>query len=214
MIDLPGARAVPPANPMPAPHLNTAELHAWVMRLQAGDRAAADELIRAVTGRLEPLARRMLRRHFRNVAPFADTGDVLNSALVRLWRTLEQLPPPPSTRDFLNLAAAHLRRELLDLARYYSARGRDRAAPGAVEFAADAVAAEADDDLERWRDFHERVERLPAELREVVSLHFYHRWSHAEVAALLGLTERSARRRWREALEALHRDLRPDEGQG
>jgi DNA-directed RNA polymerase specialized sigma24 family protein len=46
---------------MPDSSLRTTRLHDWLQRMQAGDRMAAEELLRAVGDRLERLARRMLR---------------------------------------------------------------------------------------------------------------------------------------------------------
>ena len=54
-------------------------------------------------------------------------------------------------------------------------------------------------ELEMWRRFHEAVERLPAEEREVVGLAFYHGWTHARIAELLQTSERTVRRHWQSA---------------
>ncbi len=56
--------------------------------------------------------------------------------------------------------------------------------------------SENEDDLDRWQRFHEEVEKLPTEEREVVGLRFYHGWGEAEIAELFGVTERTVRRRW------------------
>ena len=186
--------------------LNTTQLHDWVGRMRAGDRAARDELLRAVGDRLERLARKMLGR-FPNVRRWAETGDVLQGALVRLLRTLEKLEPT-STRAFFGLAAEHIRRELLDLARHYDGPlgiGANHAS--AVRNGAEAAPApepadraEPAEDLERWARFHEGVAQLPAEEREVVGLVFYHGWTQAEVAALFQVSERTVRRWWQSAL--------------
>src|SRR5262245_55661084 len=92
---------------------HSTQLRGWLERMQAGDGSARDELLRAVGGRLERLARQMLRG-FPNVKHWADTGDVLQNALIRLLRSLEAIRPA-STRDFFNLATVQIRRELLDL---------------------------------------------------------------------------------------------------
>src|SRR5437773_9471268 len=97
--------------------LRTVQLHGWLERLRAGDRTAADELLRAAGGRLERLARKMLRG-FPNVGRWAEAGDVLQGASLRLLRALETVRPE-SVRAFLGLAAAHVRWELLDLARRF-----------------------------------------------------------------------------------------------
>jgi RNA polymerase sigma-70 factor (ECF subfamily) len=185
----------------PDSSFNTVQLHACIDRFRAGDRAAADDLLRQVCGRMERLARSMLRG-FPNVRRWADTDDVLQSALMRLLHTL-QATQPESTRHFVNLSALHIRRELLDLARHY----RNRLdAPGGAGGEEGQGAAEVPDpgndlagDLDLWSAFHEQVERLPAEEREVVGLTFYHGWTQAQIAELFGVDERTVRRRWRAA---------------
>ena len=115
---------------MTDPTLQTTQLQGWLGRIQAGDPNARDELVRAIQGRLEQLARRMLRRS-PAVARWAETGDVFQGAVMRLLRALETVSPA-STRDFLNLAAAIVRRELIDLARHFHGRAgsvSDRSRP-------------------------------------------------------------------------------------
>jgi RNA polymerase sigma-70 factor (ECF subfamily) len=178
--------------------------------MRAGDRSAREELLRAVCGQLERLARKMLGR-FPNVHRWTETGDVLQGALVRLLRSLEKIEPA-STRAFFGLAAEHIRRELLDLARhYYGPEGigahhasQVRAGVGPPQAAEPPDRTEPAEDLERWCRFHEGVEQLPAEEREVVGLVFYHGWTHAEVAALFQVSERTVRRRWQSALLRLN----------
>jgi RNA polymerase sigma-70 factor (ECF subfamily) len=197
---------------MPDPSLHTAQLAGWLDRMRAGDAAARDELLHATCGRLERLARKMLGR-FPKVRRWADTGDVLNSSLMRLLRALQELRPA-STRDFFGLAAVQMRRELLDLARHYygpQGVGANHASlpptPQAGEPCDAGTEADGRADLERWSAFHEAVERLPAEEREVVSLRFYHGWTEAQIGALFGVEERTVRRRWRAACVRLHEAL-------
>jgi RNA polymerase sigma factor (sigma-70 family) len=45
--------------------------------------------------------------------------------------------------------------------------------------------------------FHAAVEQLPDAEREVVELTFYHGLTQPEIAELLGVDERTVRRRWR-----------------
>jgi RNA polymerase sigma-70 factor (ECF subfamily) len=185
----------------PDSSFDTVQLHAYVERLRAGDRGAADAFLRRVCGRLERLARSMLRG-FPNVRRWADTDDVLQSALMRLLHTL-QATRPEGTRHFANLAALHIRRELFDLARHF--RNRLDAPRGAASQDGEGAADPADpssalaDDLDLWSAFHEQVDRLPVEEREVVGLTFYHGWTQAQIAELFGVDERTVRRRWRSA---------------
>jgi RNA polymerase sigma-70 factor (ECF subfamily) len=196
---------------MPDPSFSTRRLQRWLDRLQAGDPSARDELLRQVGGRLERLARKMLRR-FPGVRRWAETGDVLQNATLRLLRALQEVRPA-DTRQFFALAAEQLRRELLDLTRHFfgpqgaganhasQALGKDsRAAAGEPP-----ARAEDSDELERWGAFHEAVEQLPAEEREVVGLVFYHGWTQAEIAELFQVDVRTIQRRWQSACLQLNR---------
>jgi RNA polymerase sigma-70 factor (ECF subfamily) len=185
------------------------QLSLLVDQMQSGDPNAREELIRTSLGRLERLARKMLRG-FPGVARWEDTGDVLQNALIRLDRALHAVTPG-SGREFIGLAAEMIRRELLDLARHYSgARGMGRNHQSGVnvgDAAADGLdpAAEHPEagDLEKWAAFHEAVEKLPVPEREVFMLTFYHKWTQAEIAELFHVDERTVRRRWAAAAEQL-----------
>lgn len=184
----------------------TTQLHLWVQRMQAGDRAAQEELLHCVGNRLERLARKMLR-NFPRVRQFSDTGDILQNATLRLLRSLGEAKPD-STRAFFALAAEQIRRELLDLARHF------KSAPARVGDAADSqpvfqpVEPGDDADLDRWAAFHEQVAQLPHEEREVVGLIFYHGWTQAQVAELFQVNERTVRRWWVSAQMKLQQNLK------
>jgi RNA polymerase sigma-70 factor (ECF subfamily) len=178
--------------------------------MRAGDRPAREELLRRTWRRLERLARTILGR-FPNVRRWAETDDVLQGALLRLLRTLDKVEPA-STRDLLGLAAEHIRRELLDVARhYYGPQGVGAHEAGTALHARKnpavheaAVPGEPAEELERWCRFHQGVEQLPAAEREVVGLVFYHGWTQAEVAQLFGVSARTVRRWWQAALLRLN----------
>jgi RNA polymerase sigma-70 factor (ECF subfamily) len=187
--------------------LDTVQLHRCVERWQAGDRRAADELLRAVGKRLEFLARKMLNG-FPGVRDWAETVDVLQGSLLRLLNALRELQPE-STRHFFNLAAVHVRRELLDLARRFG-RGqfvRLRQPAESGDDLAQAPDRAAEDDLDVWCRFHEAVGELPAEEHEVVSLTFYHGWTQVQIAELVQVDERTVRRRWQSACQRLNQRL-------
>src|SRR5262249_25947780 len=115
-----GVDAAPRAamSPPPAQSLNTAELCALIERVHAGDAAALDELLRRCAARLERMASKMLRR-FPRVREHEQTGDVIQEAMTTFVTALRQLHFS-STRDFYGLAAEHVRRRLLDLARRFA----------------------------------------------------------------------------------------------
>jgi RNA polymerase sigma-70 factor (ECF subfamily) len=196
---------------------DTRNLRRLLDRIEAGDAAAHDELLRASAGRLERLARKMLRR-FPGVRRLAQTDDVLQNALLRLLKALKEVRPN-NTREYFGLAAAQIRRELLDLARHFygpHGQGAKQARPLGPPGSSSAAWEPADDrdasydDLDRWCAFHQGVEQLPAEEREVVSLVFYHGWKQVQVAEFLGIGERTVRRRWQAAMARLHRVVNED----
>jgi len=195
---------------MPDSSLHTTQLRRWVERIRAGDRSAREEMLRAAQSRLERLARKMLRR-FPDVARWEETSDLLQNAVLRLLRALQEVEPT-SVRDFFGLAAEVMRRELLDLARRYRSRPVHGPSHAAVAEGSDpgvtvpdrAAAADDPDELEKWCAFHEAVDRLPVEQREVVGLIFYHGWTQAEVAEHLGMSKRSVQRHWSMAMLQLH----------
>jgi RNA polymerase sigma factor (sigma-70 family) len=187
----------------------TSQLLRWLERMRAGDRAAEDELFRYLGGRLERLARKMLRG-FPAVRRWEGTSDVLQNASLRLLRALKEVRPG-SSAQFFGLAAQAIRRELLDLKRHYCGpegvganHHTDR--PGAP--AREPVDPAPDhDELEEWCEFHRQAAGLPEEERAVVDLHFYQGLTKAEAAALLGVDVRTVQRRWNAALQRL-RSLR------
>jgi DNA-directed RNA polymerase specialized sigma24 family protein len=118
--------------------------------------------------RLTRLTRQMLRV-FPGVHRWEETDDVLQNAALRLCRALEDVQPATTTA-FFRLAAAQIRRELLDLARRDSGpRGlgarhaRDAGARTEPPDGPNPEDTTRDPDrLAAWTDFHGAVEMLPA----------------------------------------------------
>jgi RNA polymerase sigma-70 factor (ECF subfamily) len=199
---------------MPDSSLHTTQLRRWVERIRAGDLSARDELLRATHDRLERLARKMLRR-YPAVKRWEETGDLLQNAVLRMLRALRDVDPT-SVRGFFGLAAEQMRRELLDLTRHYHTRRMQRLRCVADADGSNSGSAvpdppaetEDDDELEKWCAFHEGVERLPADEREVVGLIYYHGWSQSEVAEHLCISKRSVQRHWVAAMLKLHARLK------
>src|SRR4051794_18309887 len=179
-------------------------------RHRAGDGSARDGLIRIAQLRFTALARAMLRRH-PHLRRWEQTDDLLNAALARLHRSLKEVRPE-SVRHFDNLAAAQIRRELIDLARsYHGPEGlganhhTDRADPGA-RLAEVGDGSGRPETLEDWVAFHEAAGRLPEEEREVFGLLWYRGMSHVQAAEALGVATKTVQRRWASA-RLLLRDL-------
>jgi RNA polymerase sigma-70 factor (ECF subfamily) len=197
---------------MSAPEFDTGVLTHLLDQARAGDSAAYDDLIRRSVGRLERLARSMLRA-YPSVGRWTETDDVLQNALVRLLRALQAVKPT-STREYFGLAAEQIRRELLDLARHFTGeRGLGHNYESGFHVRGESSIARTDPaaaELEKWTGFHEAVERLPVENREAFMLAFYHGWTQAQIAELFGVDERTARRRWQSACQTLSADLGGD----
>jgi RNA polymerase sigma factor (sigma-70 family) len=190
-------------------------IEGWLRRLQAGDDEARKELLNNACGRLTRLTRKMLKR-FARLKRWEQTDDVVQNALMRLYRSLADVRPA-SAIDFYRLAALNIRRELLDLAKhYYGPRGLGAnyasagQGPGkskGVPAYDEALAGDDPGDLAAWTAFHEQVERLPFEKKEAFDLLWYQELSQAEAAAVLGISTRTLKRRWASARLRLHESL-------
>src|SRR5262249_27574228 len=182
--------------------LHTASLLRLVERFRAGDPAAFDELLARAGERLGRLASAMLRR-FPDVRAREGSSDVLQSALLRLHRALRDLTPP-STAAFFGLAAAQVRRELLDLARRYRGPQAPPTPAGLPDVPAPA------DDLDRWADLHVAAGHLPERERSAFDLLFYQGLDADAAGGLLGVSARTIRRWWQSACLLLHEWLGGD----
>ncbi|MCZ2343167.1 MAG: sigma-70 family RNA polymerase sigma factor [Bacteroidales bacterium] len=178
-------------------------------QLRDGRVEARDELIAHAMERVRALARRMFR-----VSPalraVEETDDILQRTLLRLRRSLGNIQPT-TVRGFFALAARQIRWALQDVARELAAtpliytgvhspessvRNPEPADPGAGPTS-----------LVEWTEFHQAVERLPDEAREVFDLVWYEGLNQVEAAALLGVPLRTLKRRWRLARELLSQAL-------
>lgn len=177
----------------------TTELQRWLDLLHADDETARERLIARAVERLRQHASRMLRS-WPLVKRSEDTGDVLHGSYLRLDRCLREVKPA-NVRHFFALATEMIRRELLDLAKKHC---RSDAVVARVPHNApelDGSASECDGPLDtaQWAEFHERVEALPEEEREVFGLLYYERMTQAEAAEVLSVSERTVLRRWHKA---------------
>jgi RNA polymerase sigma-70 factor (ECF subfamily) len=198
----------------------SAQLQDLLRRMNAGDPAVRDELIRRAYDRLRRLTRKMLQ-DFSRVRRWEDTDDVLHESLLRLLGALKDVPLE-SPQQFFRLAATQVRRELLDLTRhYFGPQG-----PGA-NHASDAAGRDSDEgprpgyerisstfepsQLLAWTEFHRQVEGLPEEERAAFDLCWYQGLTQAEAALLLNVSEATVKRRWLAARARLGAFLRRPE---
>jgi RNA polymerase sigma factor (sigma-70 family) len=130
------------------------------------------------------MARKMLRA-FPVVRAHKQAEDVLQNALLRMTKALREVKPE-TPAHFFHLVAEQVRRELLDLARHHNRRAGVKESPPPDE-PPDAGTLSAED-LDRWQALHEAIQSLPAAQGEVFGLTYYHGWTQAEIAALLGIS--------------------------
>ncbi len=200
-------------SPSPPPGPTTRLIQHHVARLAGGEAAARDDLLTCGADRLAGVARRMMAG-FPKLRRWVEADDVAQGAAVRLHRALADARPPTAA-DYFRLAAACVRRELIDLARrYYGPRGmgtRHRtnfrpARPGPAADPAptpDPPADDGADPLAEWADFQRAAEALPADEREAFGLVWYHGMTQAEAAEVLNVSERTVKRWWQAAGERL-----------
>lgn len=195
--------------------LTSPALAACLQGLAEGDLAARDRIIELCASRLRTLAHRMLRR-FPGVRRWDDTDDVFQNAAMRLHRALGDVPVR-SARSVMALAATQLHRELIDLARHhsgplsYEANHASNVIPRAAAPTSGArfvdMAAAPDPLLDRWTRFHEAIQRLPEEERELFHLVWYVGADQQTIATLLDCSTRTVKSRWREAREKVRAAL-------
>ncbi len=188
---------------MPEP---TGQTAGWLDLMRAGDDTARTRLVEHSCERLRGLARKMLHR-YPKVRRWEETDDVFVAAVTKLYRALETVQPE-SPRHFYNLAATQIRRVLIDLARRYCGPEGLGSHHDTVGVATDGETPpryeQADvsgepGDLAEWTEFHEQVEAMPEEEREVFNLLWYEQLTHEQAAEVLGVTTRTVRRRWQDA---------------
>lgn len=199
---------------MPKAAPNTTELlDLW----QGGNSEARDRLLDHCCHRMRVLARTMLRRHFPHVGRWETTDDVLQQAMLRLHKSLEKVELE-SGRHFYNLAATQIRRELIDLARHYFGPQGQGTKHETDRFDGDGqlqrpakhdrpdVSTEPSS-LAEWAEFHQMIGELPETERQVVELLWYQGMGQLEAAQVLGITDRTVRRRWVSAKSKLFEAL-------
>lgn len=184
-------------------------------RLGSSDHLAREHLISPALHRLTVMTRKMLG-DFPGVHRWELTDDVLQNVSLRLWNSLQAVQPKTAAH-FYRLAALHIRRELIDLARTYfgpegiganySSHLNPQAQSGEQDRLDIADLTHEPSRILAWAEFHQQVDLLPDDEREVFELLWYQGLSQVEVASLLDISDRSVRRLWRRARLTLHESL-------
>ena len=167
-----------------------------VERAIAGDRDAYAELARTLIGRLYAVAFLILRNQ-------AQAEDATQEALVAAWRDLSALRDP-------DRFDAWVQRILVRCCHREAARGR-RVGDVHVDVATiDLVQSDRSIDVVNRDELERGFQRLDADLRAVVVLHFYLGLPIPEAAEILGIPVGTAKSRLHRATQALRAALEAD----
>lgn len=159
----------------------------------AGTPSARAALLEYTLERFRILAQRMFRSE-KALHALDQTDDVLQKGMLRLHKALETVKPA-DVRAYFGLAARQLRFVITDLAEQY----RTRQPSVSLEVLPETATSEPGHEpvsLLEWSEFHDAAGRLPEEERDVFDLLFYGGMEQEEAASLLGISERTIRRRW------------------
>lgn len=194
----------------------TTKLEGLLNRCAEGDESAIDDLIVHSQERLRRMASRWLANE-NVVSRWNQTDDLLQNSLVRLHRALKAVKPV-NKKAFIGLAATQIRRELIDLGRSLNGplgqAKNYQTDPGKAnpENEGRPVYEEVDprSDVLSQLEFHESVDSLEDEDRQVFELIFYQGMTQVEAAKELEVSERTIKRRWRSARLDLGNALKPE----
>ena len=135
----------------------------------------------------------------------ADAEDVVQEAFVRYWRHQRQLPGDPQA-----LLVTSIRRAAIDHARRESRRtAREEKADGGLEEREAFFAPQLGEAAERRHEIEAALQRLPGEQREVLVLKIWNELTFEQIAATLDIPPNTAASRYRYALAALRKELKP-----
>ena len=141
----------------------------------------------------------------------ADAEDVLQEAVIRLWRTAGCDPdsPPPS----LPLAYTSIRHTAIDLARRNIRRTRREQKSDYIiddsSEATDWFGTAPLEEKERHAAVASAIRELPEKFREVLTLKIWGDLTFAQIADTLNIPMNTAASRYRYALEALRKSVKP-----
>ena len=172
------------------------ELTGLFARAGAGDAQALDRVFTLLYPELEAMARSRLRRGQR--VTMADTGALVHESWLRLQHSGKLRFE--DRNHFLAHAARVMRSVITDIARRSQAerRGGDLAFVTLDTAIGDAVAA-ADPGVLEVSEALDELAALDPRLAQVVEMRWFGGLEEADIAAALGLTERTVRRDWAKA---------------
>ena len=172
---------------------------------ERGDSSVADALFSALYSELHRLAKRELARRGFPISLGATT--LLHQAYIEIVGK-DRVSFPDRAR-FMGYAARVMRGLIIDYARSRSAQKRG----GQFEITSvgtEVVNAADNRELSQIGEALDELAKADASLAEIVDLKFFCGFTFGEIAAMKGISERTAQRQWEKARIYLHRSIRAD----
>lgn len=182
-----------------------ATLSELIETAERGDQSAADALFSALYTELHRVAKRELARQGVPVSLSATT--LLHQAYIEL--AAKDGVAFPDRARFMAYASRVMRGLIIDHARNRGAQ--KRGGQFHITSTGSALEQPADDrELMRIGETLDELAKVDAPLAEIVDMKFFCGFTFAEIAAMKGISERTAQRQWEKARIYLHRRISMD----
>jgi RNA polymerase sigma factor (sigma-70 family) len=196
-------------------HASTEQVCNWIDQFVAGDKQCFRELITHLENRLRISAHHVLKHVSGGGQGICETDDLLQDLVVRLLTrcesiaaSLKTVPSEQRVRYFFGCTAKLIRNLISEETRRPLVRRSKSLKPDAIRgdnneselgdyFASISIGdSSSPERIAMWADFHEFLDGLPEDLREVADLFWYHGLTHSDVGATLGIAAVTSRQRW------------------
>jgi RNA polymerase sigma factor (TIGR02999 family) len=186
--------------------LSSIDLTGLLHRAQQGDASAAEAFFEESYPLLRKLARARLRSHVRT--PTLDTGSLVQEAYLR-FAAAGRLQLADSLH-FRRWAAKVMRSVIVDIARRRRAERRG-GGQARLTLSTDLPVPDSggEDLIVRVHEALEEFAAIDPRAAQIVELRYFAGMNESEVAAALGVTDRTVRRDWEKARLMLAQMLRP-----
>lgn len=138
-------------------------------------------------------------------------NDLTQDVLLRMVRTCQEVDIVDQNH-FIHLMLVQLRRAIIDNYRkLFGTQGWARNVTTQLDTIDPLNLGDNSNDhsitFEELIDFHESVNNLPDHERKVFHMYYYGGLTEMEISVILGISERTVRRRWKNANHKMHKQL-------